>query len=389
AGEFARHAVLQLPADGFAKVEPLLQSLAKAPVTQRVALAEGLATVAAKPDRKLPPNVDRWMRTELIGALNGRDPAILLRAVNALKPLTLPEKAAPLGKVALDAAGRENVRVAAVRALAPDDAPSEKIRIEVLAKPGPDALRRAAADLLGTATPTPEARAALVTAFPSASGNLALSLAIALARSDAGAADLIEAAAKGRVRPTLLRHRHVALALEKRPAELRERAAALTAKFPPEDVRLDALIAQRMAVALTIKTDPARGAALFATHCATCHRFREQGGNLGPSLDGSASRSVARMVEDILDPSRNIDPAFRLSNLTLKNGETKSGLNLREQGDRVLLAEPATGQDIAIPRAKVVEITASPVSAMPPSFEALLSEQDLFDLIEYLRASPK
>ena len=46
---------------------------------------------------------------------------------------------------------------------------------------------------------------------------------------------------------------------------------------------------------------------------------------------------LARLVEDILDPNRNVDPAFRLTAVTLKNGETKSGLNHREEGDRVLL----------------------------------------------------
>src|SRR6185503_8479834 len=138
------------------------------------ALAEGLAMVAAKPDRTLPPDVEAWTRTELIGALNVRDPAILLRAANALKPLAWPEKTAPLGRLVLEPATRENVRIAALRALSADDPPAEKIRIEVLANPGTDALRRAAADLLGTATPTPEARAALMAAFPTASANLAL-----------------------------------------------------------------------------------------------------------------------------------------------------------------------------------------------------------------------
>lgn len=389
AGEFARQAVLHLPPDGFAAILPLLQSLGRAPVAQRVAFAEGLATVAAQPQRSLPPQVDRWMRAQLVGALGDRDPMIVLRAIAAVKPLPFSEKADPLRRLALDPAGRENIRTAALRALAPGTETGEQVLREILSGTGSNALRRAAADLLGTANASAAARAALVGGFSGASADLALALALGLARSDAGAAELLELAAQGRIRPTLLRHRHVALALEKRAAHVRERAAALTAAFPPEDVRLDALIAQRMGVSATLKTDSARGAPLFIAHCAACHRLRENGGSIGPNLDGAGSRSVARLVEDILDPSRNVDPAFRLATITLKNGETKTGMNLREQAERAVVTDPATGQDVIVPRGEVAEIAALPVSAMPASFENLLSAQELFDLIEYLRLPAK
>ena len=43
AGEFARHAVRQLPADRLAAIEPVMHSLATAPAAQQLAFAEGLA----------------------------------------------------------------------------------------------------------------------------------------------------------------------------------------------------------------------------------------------------------------------------------------------------------------------------------------------------------
>lgn len=229
-------------------------------------------------------------------------------------------------------------------------------------------------------------RTALTGAFATASADLALGLAVALAKSDASDADLLDLAAAGRVRPALLRHRYVALVLEKRPAVLRDRVAALTKSLPPEDPRLDALIASHLGAMVNFKPDRARGAVVFTANCATCHRWRDQGGNLGPSLDGISSRSTARLVEDILDPSRNIDPAFRLTTLTLRSGETKSSLNHREAGDRVLLTDPATAENIVLAQADVVGTAISPVSAMPAAFETILSEKEFFDLIEFLRA---
>ena len=389
AGEFARHAVLQLPPDDIARVLPLLRSLAEAPAAQRIALAEGLATIATRPARPLPAEVQTWMQTELLAAVGQKDAALALRAINALKPLPLAEKAGPLSRVALDPKAHEPNRIAALRALTATAPETEATLVAVLGSNGSNPLRRAAADLLGTASLGAAGRAALTAAFPTASADLALGLAVALAKSDAGAADLLDLAAAGKVRATLLRHRYVTTALEQRPAALRERAAALTRALPPEDARLDALIAQRLGAAASFKTDVTHGATVFATHCAACHHYRDTGGNLGPSLDGIGSRAMVRLVEDILDPNRNVDPAFRLTTVTLKSGETKSGMNPREEPDRVLLRDPATGLDVSVPRADIREIVASPNSPMPATFETALTEQEFFDLLEHLRAPAK
>jgi putative heme-binding domain-containing protein len=389
AGELAKHAALQLPPERFGEMEPLLASLTRVPPSQKLALAEGLATVAAKPGRTLPAAVEAWMRQELIAVLTDGDAAKSLKAINALKPLALPEAVAPLQKIARDSRAREANRSAALRALPAAQATTEEITLGVLASNAPVGLRRAAGELLGTATPSAAARAALAAAFVGAPADLALTLATALAKSDDGATDLLALATSGRVRPALLKHRYVATALEQRPAELRARITALTLSLPPEDARLDAVIAARLGAAGNYKPDAARGAPLFATHCAACHRFRDTGGNLGPSLDGIGSRALPRLVEDILDPSRNVDPTFRLTTVTLKSGETRSGMNFREEGDRIVMRDPASTEDVTIARADVASTAASGVSPMPATFETTLSEKEFFDLLEFLRAPGK
>jgi putative heme-binding domain-containing protein len=138
-----------------------------------------------------------------------------------------------------------------------------------------------------------------------------------------------------------------------------------------------------------MKTDPARGNAIFTQHCAACHRLRDTGGNLGPSLDGIASRNTARLIEDILDPSRNIDPAFRVHTITLDKGETKSGINFREEAGRVFLTDPATAEKLEFARERVKGLAVSPISPMPAAFDTLLSEQELFDLLAFVRAPAK
>ena len=388
AGDYARHVALHLPAAEFETFTGLLPTLTAAPELQRLTAAEGLATVAAKKDRTLPADVAAWMQRELFAALDSRA-AESVRASNALRPLDLPEKAAPLRRRALSNTGGENARAAALRALAPGTAETESVLLAALAPDRLPAVRRAAADMLGAESLSAEARAALSAAFAGAPADLSLALAVSLAKSDAGAADLLDLDAAGRVRAQLLRHRYVAQAFEKRPAALRERAAALTRGAPSEDARLDALITTRIGTAGNFQPDATRGAPLFAQHCASCHRFRDAGGNLGPNLDGIGSRSLARLVEDVLDPNRNVDPAFRLVTVTLKNGETKTGLNFRDEGDRTVLTDPATQQPIAIAKSDIASTAVSPVSAMPAIFETALSEAEFFDLLEFLRSPAK
>lgn len=388
AGDFARHAVLQLPSDQISTVLPLLHTLGSASLAQRFALAEGLALVAAKPARSLPPEVAVWMQEALLATLAGEDQALVLRAINALAPLPLPTKSVPLRRLAFDVKTRDPNRAAALRALSSAAGDTEEILVTAVATAGPNLVRRAAADLLGNRPTSPAARAALASSFGNASADLALSLATALAKSDDGATALLDLAATGRVRPSLLRHRHLELAFAQRPAALRARVAALTQGLPPEDARLDALVAQRVIASYTVKGDATRGSALFATHCAACHRLRDTGGNLGPSLDGLSARSVPRLIEDILDPSRNIDPMFRLTTATLKNGETKAGFNRRDESALVRLTDPANGQDFELSRSDVTDLTNSPVSPMPAGFESVLTEQEFFNLLEFLRTPP-
>jgi putative heme-binding domain-containing protein len=384
AGEFARQAVQHLPGNRFDVVRPLLESLQRAPASDRLALAEGLATVAMMPGRSLPIDMEAWMHEEILSALTGNNAALAGRAVKAVKPLSFPGKPAALGKLVRNPAMASRVQLTALQSLPPDDPGTEPLLIHVLRQANTPALQRTAAQVLAETPGSTEAMSALIAALPSLPAEAAVWAATALGRNETGAVELLDLAKSGRVPTALLRHRYVATALEKRSAPIRERAAALTRALPPEDARLDAIITERLDASAQHKPDVARGAALFAQHCNTCHRFRDAGGNLGPSLDGIASRGVARLLEDILDPSRNIDPSFRLVTVTLKNGETKSGMNHRLEGDGVLLTDPGTGENIEIPRAEVADVSVTSLSAMPAAFETALSAPELLDVISFL-----
>jgi putative heme-binding domain-containing protein len=105
---------------------------------------------------------------------------------------------------------------------------------------------------------------------------------------------------------------------------------------------------------------------------------------VGPNLDGLAARGLGRVVEDILDPGRNVDPLFRLASVTLRDGEVRSGFNPRRDPEGVTLADPATGRDFRIPSGEIARVEQSGASAMPTGFETSLPERDFHDLLAFL-----
>jgi putative heme-binding domain-containing protein len=388
AAELLRHAVKHLPDSRLAELPALADTLRQTKNSPTLALAEGLAALAAIPGRSLPTELEAWARHELVAALDLADENLAYRAVVAVRPMQWPEKAAPLQRIALKASFKEGTRNAALRALTAGTAETEAALVAVLNQSPAIGVRRTAAELLGGPKTGPEARAALARALHLAPSDLTAVIATALAKSDAGTTDLLALAQARTLAPGILRQRHVALALADRPAALQAQVAALTRDLPPEDARLDATIARRLGAVATRKGDPVHGAALFTTHCAPCHKLRDHGGNIGPSLDGLAARNLTRLVEDILDPSRNVDPTFRLSTVRLRNGESVAGMNLRREGGRVRLTDPATASERDLAEADVIETRTEAISPMPAGFDSILTEAEFVDLLACLRQAP-
>jgi putative heme-binding domain-containing protein len=110
-----------------------------------------------------------------------------------------------------------------------------------------------------------------------------------------------------------------------------------------------------------------------------------QGAKVGPQLDGVGVRGIDRLLEDIPDPNRNVDQAFRATALAIKNGQVLSGLVLREEGEVVVLAD-AQGKEVRIPKKDIEERTVSQLSPMPGNLAEQIPEADFYNLLGYLLA---
>lgn len=213
-----------------------------------------------------------------------------------------------------------------------------------------------------------------------------------LSGSRAGADLLLSLIESGKATAELLRP---AVVQQQMTASLGPDAAprlkALLEALPPRTDAITALLDERRNLLASKSGDREKGAAIFKKQCANCHQVGGQGAVIGPQLDGIGNRGAERLLEDTLDPNRNVDVQFRRTTLVLDDGRILSGLVRREEGETLVIADEQ-GKEQAIPKAQIEEKTPSPLSLMPERVAADLSPEEFLDLMTYLlslRAMPE
>lgn len=232
----------------------------------------------------------------------------------------------------------------------------------------------------------PGAHAALVAVLAQAPAPLQNVIALGLAGTPQGGDMLLKAVEAGKASPRLLLDRGIELRLRQaRVADLARRLPALTRGLPPADQRLAELLVSRRQNFAPTRASAAKGRLVFEKSCAVCHQIAGKGAKVGPQLDGIGIRGVERLLEDLLDPNRNVDQAFRSTVLTLTNGQVLSGLVLREEGQVIVLAD-AQGKEVRVPKGDVQERQTINLSPMPSNFAEQIAAADFNDLVAYLLA---
>ncbi len=230
---------------------------------------------------------------------------------------------------------------------------------------------------------------AVVKAIPE---RLQLRLAESLASDATGAEALLRLAKDGHVSSRLLTRPTVKQRLDTiKSEELLKQITELTSGLPDEDEALRKLVEQRRTVFLSAQSNQnaaqrpslEAGAALFTKQCAACHQIAGKGTIVGPQLDGIGQRGLERVLEDVLDPNRNVDVNFRTTTVVTKDGKIFSGLSRREEGATLVLVDNK-GKEFTVPLADIDERVKSNLSLMPANVGEILTEREFLDLVSYL-----
>ena len=143
-------------------------------------------------------------------------------------------------------------------------------------------------------------------------------------------------------------------------------------------------VVKAMRPALSLIGDRSKGLTVFKKSCAMCHQAEGQGESVGPDLATITGRSAEDLLIHILDPNREVPPAYLVYIVATTDGREFSGIIITETANGVTLKR-GDGVSDAIPRDRIEAISSTAVSLMPEGLEQGLTTQDFADLIAFLR----
>jgi putative membrane-bound dehydrogenase-like protein len=192
---------------------------------------------------------------------------------------------------------------------------------------------------------------------------------------------------------------------KKLPAELLPRISDALRKHAARDDQAVGLLADVMKRGLSVanspeeaarvrklvqtKGNPERGEAIYLNSktlaCVSCHRMEGVGGSVGPDLTRMwDTHSVEKIMESILEPSKEIKEGYTAYVATTKKGQVYTGLKVSQTADEVVLRD-ANAKDVHIPTRDLEDLTASKQSLMPDNAIAQLSYEQFIDLVAFLK----
>ena len=136
--------------------------------------------------------------------------------------------------------------------------------------------------------------------------------------------------------------------------------------------------------------DAARGRALFAdpkgVACIKCHKVAGEGGDVGPDLTGVGVKyGRDHFVESVLYPSAKILDGYKQTMVLTKGGVVLAGRFMGETPEELNLMD-AEGKRHAVRKADIDQRKESDLSLMPEGLVDTLSEEEILDLIAYVRS---
>lgn len=143
--------------------------------------------------------------------------------------------------------------------------------------------------------------------------------------------------------------------------------------------------------ALSAEGDAQAGERVFfhprGPRCFACHRVDGRGGVIGPDLSLiGQSTSREKLIESILEPSKEIAPAYVSWLLTTRDGKVRTGVIVEERFDSTIVIGDAEGKTEVLDRNQIEERHALSKSIMPDNLPSLMTRQEFRDLIAFLQS---
>ena len=130
-------------------------------------------------------------------------------------------------------------------------------------------------------------------------------------------------------------------------------------------------------------------AAFNALGCIKCHRFNGAGGGSGPDISGVGNRfQPADLLEAIVMPSKVISDQYQATEIITKKKQVFVG-TVSEENDDVVVVRPSplSTATETVKKDQIAERRPSKVSIMPQGLIDVLHEDEVLDLLAYIRSA--
>ena len=209
----------------------------------------------------------------------------------------------------------------------------------------------------------------------------------ALSRNQTGAAALLKAAQSGKFPEDLKLTAATAL----RSVQYPELEKDIAANFPLPGSRSGQALPP-LAELAKLKGDAAKGKALFesaSATCTLCHKVGNVGQDVGPGLSEIGSKLPKEAIfEAILNPNAGVSMGFETQQFNLKDGGGAAGIVRSETTEEITLVLPG-GATQKIAKNNVAKREKLKTSLMPVGLNAMLSQEELVNLVDYLASLKK
>ncbi|MEJ7829436.1 MAG: PVC-type heme-binding CxxCH protein [Segetibacter sp.] len=163
--------------------------------------------------------------------------------------------------------------------------------------------------------------------------------------------------------------------------KLRERARKLLTKNESEQMKVNKEYEQ----VLTLAGNAESGKNIFLKNCSSCHQVRGTlGVDFGPDLGTVHNWSPGAILANILSPNLSISSGYNLWSAELKDGSSFDGIISTETPAAITLKN-AGRVERTIKRADIKSLKALNMSTMPAGLEKQVNQQQMADLIAYLK----
>ncbi|MAT16257.1 MAG: hypothetical protein CMJ46_13420 [Planctomyces sp.] len=143
---------------------------------------------------------------------------------------------------------------------------------------------------------------------------------------------------------------------------------------------------------LSVGGDPAAGKSVFfgkKAACSGCHAVHGQGARIGPDLSQiGAIRTERDLLEAIVFPSASFAREFNSYTIITEEGKIHSGIISRETPEAIFLRK-ADLSEVRILQEEIDEMQESKISIMPKDLHKAINDEELRDLIAYLKEQTK